>query len=102
MQVEIEYCGMWGYEPRARKVREMMLAKMPSAKIHLRKSGGGVFEITVDGKLAYSKKATGRFPTDEEVLATLGSWTDPIPQSKGSARCLPRAGGVLKSKPHGV
>jgi hypothetical protein len=26
----------------------------------------------VDGKLAYSKKATGRFPTDEEVLATLG------------------------------
>ena len=31
----------------------MMLAKMPSAKIRLRKSGGGVFEITVDGKLAY-------------------------------------------------
>jgi predicted Rdx family selenoprotein len=51
----------------------MMLAKMPSAKIHLRKSGGGVFEITVDCKLAYSKKATGRFSTDEEVLATLGS-----------------------------
>ena len=51
----------------------MMLAKMPSAQIHFRKSGGGVFEITVDGKLAYSKKATGRFPADEEVLATLGS-----------------------------
>ena len=31
----------------------MMLAKMPSAKIHLRKSGGGVFEITVDGKLEH-------------------------------------------------
>jgi len=26
----------------------------------------------VDGRLAYSKKATGQFPTDEEVLATLG------------------------------
>jgi selT/selW/selH-like putative selenoprotein len=51
----------------------MVLAKMPSAKIRLHKSGGGVFEIIVDGKLAYSKKATGRFPTDEEVLATLGS-----------------------------
>ena len=51
----------------------MMLAKMPSADIRLRKSGGGVFEITVDGKLAYSKKATGRFPTDEEVFAILGS-----------------------------
>ena len=26
---------------------------MPSTEIRLRKSGGGVFEITVDGKLAY-------------------------------------------------
>ena len=49
----------------------MMLAKMPSAEIRLRKSGGGVFEITVEGKLAYSKKATGRFPTDEEVLGAV-------------------------------
>jgi selT/selW/selH-like putative selenoprotein len=31
-----------------------------------------VFEITVDGRLAYSKKATGRFPSDEEVLRILG------------------------------
>ncbi len=30
---------------------------------------GGVFEITVDGRLAFSKKQTGRFPTDEEVEA---------------------------------
>jgi selT/selW/selH-like putative selenoprotein len=29
----------------------------------------GVFEITVDGKLLFSKKQTGRFPTDEEVDA---------------------------------
>jgi selT/selW/selH-like putative selenoprotein len=40
--------------------------------VRLRKSGGGVFEITVDGRLRYSKKATGRFPTDEELVATLG------------------------------
>jgi selT/selW/selH-like putative selenoprotein len=31
-----------------------------------------VFEVTVDGRLAYSKKASGRFPTDEEVLDSLG------------------------------
>ncbi len=30
---------------------------------------GGVFEITVDGRLAFSKKQTGRFPTDEEIAA---------------------------------
>jgi selT/selW/selH-like putative selenoprotein len=40
--------------------------------VQLRKSGGGVFEIRVDGSLRYSKKATGRFPTDEEVRTTLG------------------------------
>jgi selT/selW/selH-like putative selenoprotein len=33
------------------------------------KSGGGVFEITVDGKLRFSKKQEGRFPTDTEVAA---------------------------------
>ena len=49
-----------------------MLAKVPTAQVALRRSGGGVFEITADGRLAYSKKATGRFPTDDEVLATLG------------------------------
>jgi selT/selW/selH-like putative selenoprotein len=31
-----------------------------------------VFEITVDGRLAYSKKATGRFPSDDEVRGTVG------------------------------
>lgn len=35
------------------------------------KSGGGVFEISVDGKLGFSKRATGRFPTDDEIRAVL-------------------------------
>jgi selT/selW/selH-like putative selenoprotein len=34
------------------------------------KGKGGIFDITVDGKLAYSKHQTGRFPTDEEVDAS--------------------------------
>ena len=50
----------------------MILKQTPMADVRLRKSGGGVFEITVDGALRYSKKATARFPTDEEVLGTLG------------------------------
>src|SRR5438105_4772113 len=33
---------------------------------------GGVFEITVDRRLAFSKKQTARFPTDEEVEAVGG------------------------------
>ena len=42
---------------------------MKDAAVTLRKSGGGVFEITVDGRLTYSKKATGAFPTDAQVLS---------------------------------
>lgn len=32
---------------------------------------GGVFEVKSGGKLIFSKKATGRFPEDEEVLKVL-------------------------------
>jgi len=32
------------------------------------KGSGGVFEVTVNGDLVYSKKATGRFPEHDEVL----------------------------------
>jgi len=42
------------------------------ADVEVVKSSGGVFEIVVDGDLRFSKKALGRFPTDEEVDAVLG------------------------------
>ena len=32
-------------------------------------SSGGVFEVEVDGKLVFSKKAEDRFPETAEVLA---------------------------------
>ena len=33
------------------------------------RGSGGEFEITLDGKLIFSKRAEGRFPQVEEVLA---------------------------------
>ncbi len=32
---------------------------------------GGIFDVTVDGRRIYSKHDTGRFPTDDEILAKL-------------------------------
>jgi selenoprotein W-related protein len=32
---------------------------------------GGNFDVKVDGKLIYSKKETGRFPEDNEVLSAI-------------------------------
>ncbi len=34
--------------------------------------GGGQFDVLDDGSLVFSKKVTGRFPEDGEVLALLG------------------------------
>ena len=42
------------------------------ADVTLIKGGAGVFEIIVDGRVAFSKKQLGRFPTDEEVEAMGG------------------------------
>jgi selT/selW/selH-like putative selenoprotein len=36
------------------------------------KGTSGVFEITVDGRLAFSKKQLGRFPEDAEIDAVGG------------------------------
>ena len=39
-------------------------------------SSGGVFEITLDGKLVYSKQKTGRFPDKkdiEEIMANISA-----------------------------
>jgi selT/selW/selH-like putative selenoprotein len=45
------------------------LIELYGAEVELVPGVGGVFEITVDGRLAFSKNQTGRFPTDEEVDA---------------------------------
>ncbi len=46
-----------------------MLVEQSGAEVDLVPGVAGVFEITVDGRLAFSKKQTGRFPTDEEINA---------------------------------
>jgi len=49
----------------------LILKKLPSAEVSLRRSSGGVFEIKADGRIAFSKKAAGRFPTDAEIAVCL-------------------------------
>ncbi|UCH64330.1 MAG: Rdx family protein [Fidelibacterota bacterium] len=36
-------------------------------------SGDGVFEISIDGRLRFSKKSLGRFPEDAEILKLIDS-----------------------------
>jgi selenoprotein W-related protein len=43
--------------------------ELAAAQVELVESSGGVFEVSRDGTLLFSKKQLGRFPTDEEVDA---------------------------------
>ena len=45
-----------------------MVAKY-GAEVELLKGANGAFEVTVDGVLAFSKQALGRYPSDEEIDA---------------------------------
>lgn len=36
-------------------------------------SGGGCFELTVDGDLVYSKLKTGKFPDEKAMVDAVGS-----------------------------
>jgi selenoprotein W-related protein len=38
----------------------------------LTKGKGGIFDVKVDGKLIFSKHASGRFPEVDEVLVPMG------------------------------
>jgi len=41
------------------------------ANVNLIPSGGGVFEVEVDGKLIYSKKELDRFPEENEITGLI-------------------------------
>jgi selenoprotein W-related protein len=43
--------------------------KMQIASLELLPSKGGVFEVTLDGELIFSKRTAGRFPEPDEIKA---------------------------------
>ena len=51
-------------------MEQHLKAKYDGAAIELISSGGGVFEVTLENELIFSKKSLGRFPDDGEI-ATL-------------------------------
>ena len=72
MNISIEYCVAWNFYPQASSLAAA-IKKESGVSPKFIKSGGGVFEVVVDGKLIFSKKATGRFPDNHEVIQKLKS-----------------------------
>jgi selenoprotein W-related protein len=48
-----------------------VLKKEMGLQPELIKGRGGVFDVVADGKLVYSKHATGRFPEESEVVEAI-------------------------------
>ena len=71
MNISIEYCVQWNYLPRASSLEAELKSKFPGVETKLILSGGGVYEIILDGELIFSKKILGRFPDDGEVVALI-------------------------------
>jgi len=73
MEIEIIYCAMWSYEPKAVSLAESLMHKYKRniSKLILIPSDGGRFEVSINGKLIFSKLKEGRFPENQEIFNLL-------------------------------
>ena len=67
MNISIKYCTSWGYYSQALRLREELQNKF-SADVEILEGSGGVFEVELNGDSIFSKKESGRFPNENEVI----------------------------------
>ena len=71
MKVSIEYCAVWNYLPKASSLEAELKQHFPEVDIALIPSGGGVFEVSFNKKLIFSKKSLNRFPEKGEIFTII-------------------------------
>ena len=71
MKVSIEYCAVWNYLPKASSLEAELKQYLPEVDIALIPSGGGVFEVSFNKKLIFSKKSLNRFPEKGEIFTII-------------------------------
>ena len=82
MDISIEYCMEWNYEPRALSLRDDLVDEFSTMfdqfNVQLIESGGGVFEVMVNDVLeVFSKRRIGRFPNSSyEIIKTINDAID--------------------------
>ena len=67
MNIRIEYCVVWNYEPRALSLGDELSNKF-GYNVRLKTGDRGAFEVFVNGQLIFSKLQTDRFPEDKEIV----------------------------------
>lgn len=71
VKVQIEYCGGWGYGSRYQELRSAIIAEVPSADVSGKVGRSTSYEVTVNGKLIFSKLKLGGFPLAEDIIASI-------------------------------
>ncbi len=76
VSLEITYCQPCGHQPTAVELVNQLLSTygMPLNKnlnVVLKPADKGIFDVVLDGKLIFSRKEVGRFPTFEEIKTFL-------------------------------
>jgi selenoprotein W-related protein len=72
-EVEIEYCRQCRWMLRAAWMAQELLVTFEDelGGVTLRPGTGGVFQVSVDGEVLWSRKAEGRFPEMKELKQRL-------------------------------
>ncbi len=70
MSIKIKYCSSWNFEPKAASLAKA-IKDATGEKAELVAGSGGVFEVTQDGEMLFSKREQGRFPEPNEVIEKL-------------------------------
>jgi selT/selW/selH-like putative selenoprotein len=70
VRVLIQYCEIGNYSGVAQELGRAIRAEFTGlpVEIEMSSSSGGVFEVSVNQRLIFSKKATFRLPSDAEIF----------------------------------
>lgn len=69
-QVVVTYCPLANYTPVARRLAGSLQREFAgeAVEVELVPASGGVYEVSVNGRLVFSKRATYRLPDDDEIF----------------------------------
>ena len=76
MKIQITYCSVWNYEPRAAGLADL-IKRETGLKAQLVPGSGGIYDVTADGAMVFSKKEAGGFPENRDVVDKLKTLAGP-------------------------
>ena len=74
MNISIEYCVVWNYEPRALSLGDELTYQFGYNIVVLKAGDRGAFEVFVNNQLIFSKLQLDRFPNEGEIKNLINTY----------------------------